>query len=235
MGGGRCPALDATGAWHLASSDKQLLHEALSDFDRSITMSNFGTTAEGHAMRAQTLTVLGHQSEASAAASAANALDARAFLVDRTCPAQLLAPWPLPPPPNGGELHTFESASLTGPHFCDHCLGFITHGSYSCTCCNFTVHRGCLAKTQKLKTCWKAFKATSTQAPLQEDIAHETHVHQMSFERFYGVASCDSCNESIGAFSGYQCVECGHRVHAACLDSLQNCVIVERESLCLTC
>merc|ERR1719362_1121672 len=108
-------------------------------------------------MRAQALRVLGCHPEAAAAAHEADAIDSRAFLVDLESVEQLLAPWPLPPPPRNGEPHRFEPATLTGPHFCDHCLGFIVNpgGAYSCSCCQFTVHRNCLAKSQKLRTCWK--------------------------------------------------------------------------------
>merc|ERR1712232_699839 len=177
--------------------------------------------------------------------------DPKVFLVDLRSPEQLMAPWPLPPAPQSGKMHDFEQAEFAGPHFCDHCLGFIKNpfGAYCCSCCQFRVHRASLAKARKVKSCWKTSKnAEDTEdqrggfppcgncsEDADEGADVEAHVHQMSRATFPRPTQCGTCHEYIRSMRGYQCIECRRTSHSDCLDRLKGCVILEEESVCYTC
>lgn len=141
---------------HFPDVDTNLMAAALKDFESCVTMPDFGTTAEGHAMQAQALAVLGQPQEAAAARTLAHDLDPRTFLVDLTSHSQLLTPWPLPPSKQGEQAHDFEQQRFFGSHFCDRCLEIIPGltTSFCCKRCDFHVHRACFDKASKLKTCW---------------------------------------------------------------------------------
>merc|ERR1712216_135106 len=113
-------------------------------------------------------------------------------------------------------------------------------GAYSCSCCQFRVHRACLAKACKIKACWKASNLTTgTSSPCYNSSEavelRDTHVHQMRFVSFLVPTCCDACNENIKAMCGYQCQDCKYTVHDDCLDRVKHCIILESQSLCLTC
>lgn len=237
------------GTLHLRDEERLLVEEALADFDACVSLENFGTTAEGHAMRAQALAVLGRMDEAAPAAEKAAALDPRTFLVDLAAPEQLLTPWPLPPPPRGDQSHDFEERTFMAPHFCDHCLSLLPGlcAAACCRRCEFVVHRACLDKAQKLKTCWHSSEEREGAAEAHgarsfslrrmfgltqggENATPEAHVHKMAFVHFHKPTWCDACGEFALVPWGYRCVECRYRAHVDCVDGLTNCVMVEKHA-----
>lgn len=221
----------------LSTSEEALVSEASVDFQFCVTTSNFGTTAEGHAMRAQALAVLGDMSLAEVAAQQADDIDPKVFLVDLTSPEQLSMPWPLPPPLQSHDPHKFEEKRFHRPHYCDHCIKLISNftNAYCCTRCQFRIHRGCLEKAGKLRTCWKekqeagmSFTFNLTQG--KEVEAPETHVHSMMPVYFHKPTWCDACQNICLSPHGYRCTECRFRVHGSCVEGLPNCVLVGVES-----
>jgi len=216
----------------LTPAEQASVLEALADFDFCVTTQNFGTTAEGYAMRAQALAVLGDMPAAERAAAQAEQHDPRVFLVDLSSTEQLCTPWPLPLPPRDDAAHDFVDGDFLRPHYCDHCLRLITNfrNANRCARCQFRVHRGCLEKAGKLRTCWKEKKPVGyslaehfTQG--KEVEAPASHMHVMDFTYFHKPTWCNACSGFCVRPYGYKCEECRFRIHPDCLDGLDNCVV----------
>lgn len=219
-------------AFALTDAEQVLMTEALSDFTFAVGTQNFGTTAEGHAMRAQALAVLGQMPEALEASAMADDIDEKVFLIDLSSPFQLMTPWPLPQPPQDHAAHDFVEKNFHRPHYCDHCLKLITNfrSANCCQRCQFRVHRGCLDKAKKLKTCWNekksaglSFRENATQG--KEVQAPDSHVHVLQSVYFHKPTWCDACGGCCFRPYGYKCVECRLRIHGDCAATLPNCVM----------
>jgi hypothetical protein len=146
-------------------ADEALLRDAMKDWETAINSGNFGTTAEGHSMLAQSKTILGDFDGAALERETARKLDPKVFIIEggpTEKPMSLISSWPVPHMlyDRHRDNHNWEKAKLMRPTWCDHCMCFITFNQAKgnvqrCTKCNYTCHAECHPSV-KVKVCWNS-------------------------------------------------------------------------------
>jgi hypothetical protein len=195
---------------------------AISDFDAAITSDNFGTTAEGHSMKAQALALLGQLEEADQEQLTAQELDHKVFYVNLRDPGCLRVPWPLPKEKFRGQTnqHSFTEKQFHRPHYCDHCSELIKiERGYLCYVCDYRVHSSCFPRV-KGKDCWVRLKQEARNSNSQE-LLSEDHVHHLKPTRFHKPTWCKLCLKLVASpfgKQGLQCKDCGVKLHKDCVD-----------------
>ena len=188
---------------------------ALADFNAAVASDNFGTTAEGHAMLAQSLARQGKFEAAEIELEKAQQLDSRVFTVNLHSADELCDPWPLPFEDfvvHQKAAHQLEEVTLLRPRWCDHCLHSIkTPKAVQCKKCKYLIHKGC--QTNILgNSCW--LLAGETEANQSKPL---NHVHQLKSVWLHGPTWCGVFNKFIKSpKNNYGCIECPFKCHGKC-------------------
>lgn len=209
---------------------------ALEDFDTAIGSGNFGTTAEGHSMKAQTLARMGDLELARDELEVALSLDPKVFRVSLDNENELRAPWPLPRDKykNQDNAHTFWATKFRSYHFCNYCHELIkAEQGHVCNICGYKAHDKCIKKVAG-QDCWAIMRKADSEpkeeseetSELMKDGANQdpaifSHVHHLKAVHFHKPTWCDLCSKIvISPFGkqGFQCSHCGAKLHKGCLD-----------------